>query len=211
MKRIIMFVALAVMTAATYAQATVESIVIEKKNRNAVKLYIDQPLETTEAALEARLKRSGLNGKRKKGISIYRGVILSEVSPQKLDIYTRVQKRGVGSVVYMAASKGYDNFTTPEDQEITYNIVTFLNSFVSDASYRSVDSDLISKQDVIDKQEKAYMKLLEEQKDTEKKKTEAESKLLQLHNDIYYKKTEIERLKAELEDLKIKRTNISQQ
>jgi hypothetical protein len=211
MKKIILLVLIAVSSVVIFAQASVESIVIEKKNRNAVKLYIDQPETITETALAARLKRSGLDGKSKKGITIYRGVILSEISSMKLDIYTQVQKRGVGSVVYMAASKGYDNFTTPEDQDITSNIITFLNTFVGDANYRSVDLDLLSKQDNIDKEEKAYQKLLDEQKDTEKKKSDAEVKLLKLKNDIYYKTAEIAKLKAELDDLKTKRTNFNQQ
>lgn len=211
MKKIFLLIALAISTSAIYAQASVESIIIEKKNRNAVKLYIDQSEDVSAAALDARLKRSGLNGKRKKGITIYREVILSEISPLKLDIYTQVEKRGVGSVVYMAASKGYDNFTTPEDEAITQNIITFLNSFVSDANYRSVDVNLLSKQEAIDKEEKAYLKLLDDQKDTEKKRSEAEVKLVQLQNDILAKQTEIEKLKSELDDLKNKRTNFNQQ
>ena len=60
-------------------------------------------------------------------------------------------------------------------------------------------------------QEKAYQKLLDEQKDTEKKRSEAEVKLVQLQNDILAKQTEIEKLKSELEDLKNKRTNFNQQ
>lgn len=59
-----------------------------------MKLYIDQSEDVSATALDARLKRSGLNGKRKKGITIYREVILSEISPLKLDIYTQVEKRG---------------------------------------------------------------------------------------------------------------------
>lgn len=211
MKKIIIAIAATVLSVTVYAQATVESIVIQKHNRNAVKLYIDQPEDVTADALAAKLKRSGLNGNKKKGVSIYKGVTLSEISNTKLDIYTRVQKLGVGSVVYMAASKGYDNFTSPEDTGITNKIIVFLNNFIPDANYRSVDVDLTVQQASIEKQEKAYQKLLEEQKDTEKKKSDAEVKLLQLQNDIYAKQVEIDKLKAELDDLKAKRSTINQQ
>lgn len=211
MKKIIIAFILATSSVAIYAQATVESIVIQKHNRNAVKLYIDQPEDITADALAAKLKRSGLNGNKKKGISIYKGVILSEISNTKLDIYTRVEKLGVGSVVYMAASTGYDNFASPEDTGITNKIIAFLNNFVPDANYRSVDVDLTAQQANIEKQEKAYQKLLEEQKDTEKKRSDAEVKLLQLQNDITAKQAEIEKLKYDLEDLKSKRSTINQQ
>ena len=211
MKKLILTLVVAVSSVAMYAQATVESIVIQKHNRNAVKLYIDQPDDITADALAAKLKRSGLNGNKKKGIYIYKGVILSEISPTKLDIYTRVEKLGVGSVVYMAASKGYDNFASPEDTGITNKIIVFLNNFVPDANYRSVDVDLTAQQSNIEKQEKALQKLLDDQKDTEKRKSDAEVKLLQIQNDIQAKQTEIQKLKSDLEDLKSKRSTINQQ
>ena len=211
MKKIILVLTVAIASTAVYAQATIESIVIQKHNRNAVKLYIDQPEDVTADALTAKLKRSGLNGSKKKGITIYKGVTLSEISINKLDIYTRVEKLGIGTVVYMAASKGYDNFTSPEDTGITNNIVTFLNNFIPDANYRSVDVDLTAQTENITKQEKAYQKLLDEQKDTEKKRSDAEVKLVQLQNDLQAKQTEIDKLKADLEDMKVKRSNINQQ
>lgn len=205
MKKSIFLGLLLLATTVIFGQATIESIVIEKHNRNAVKLYVDQSVKITTNALKARLSRSGLNGKTKKGVTIYRGVILSELSATKLDIYTRVQQSGIGSVVYMAASRGYDNFSSPEDNEITNNIVTFLNTFKTDAGYRSIDLNLTAQNDNIIKQEKVYRKLLDEQKDTEKKKSDADVKLIQLQNDIDAKKIELDKLKAALEELKAKR------
>lgn len=211
MKKFILAIIVTVSSVTMYAQATIESIVIQKHNRNAVKLYIDQPDDITADALAAKLKRSGLNGNKKKGISIYKGVILSEISNTKLDIYTRVEKLGVGSVVYMAASKGYDNFASPEDTSITNNIIAFLNNFAPDANYRSVDVDLTAQQASIEKLEKSYQKLLDDQKDTEKKKSDAEVKLVQIQNDLTAKQVEIDKLKAEMESLKTKRSTINQQ
>ena len=80
MRKNLFLALLLVSTAALYGQASIESIVIEKHNRNAVKLYIDQSVQVTTDALKARLSRSGLNGKTKKGVTVYRGVILSEIS-----------------------------------------------------------------------------------------------------------------------------------
>jgi hypothetical protein len=212
MKKIILACTVAAMSVTMYAQATVESIVIQKHNRNAVKLYIDQPEQITSDALSARLKRSGVtNGNRTKGITIYKGVILSEISANKLDIYTRVEKLGVGTLVYMTASKGYDNFTSPEDTGITNNIIVFLNSFTTDANYRSVDVDLTEQKENIAKEEKKYQKMLEDQKDMEKKKNDTEAKLVQMQIDITAKQAEIEKMKLDMTDLKTKRTNISPQ
>lgn len=210
-KNLLLIAILAITALNSSAQTSVESILIEKQNRNAVKLEIDQPENITSAALEQRLKRSGISGKKSKGVVIYKGVNLSEISTSKLDIYTKVVKHGTGSIVYMAASKGYDNFAVTEETEITANISAFLISFVKDANYRSVDIDLSTQMDDIAKQEKAYQKLLDDQKDTEKKKADAEAKLIQIQNGLDSKKTEIDAKKAAMEDLKTKRTSIKQQ
>lgn len=210
-KKFLLISAFAFMSTNINAQTSVESIVIQKHNRNAVKLEVNQPEQITQTALDQRFKRSGLKGKTSKGVTLYKGVTLSEISTSKLDIYTRVIKHGTGSIVYMAASKGYDNFAGVEDIEITTKIEAFLLEFVNDANYRSVDVDLSAQIEDIAKQEKAYQKLLEDQKDTERKKADAEAKLIQIQNELDSKKSELEIKKASLEELKTKRTTINQQ
>ena len=210
-KKIFLVIAFAFCASSINAQTSIESILTQKQNRNAVKLEINQPEQITQTALDQRFNRSGLKGKTKKGITLYKGVTLSEISTSKLDIYTRVIKHGTGSIVYMAASKGYDNFAGVEDIEITTKIEAFLLEFVNDANYRSVDVDLSAQIEDIAKQEKAYQKLLEDQKDTERKKADAEAKLIQIQNELDSKKSELEIKKASLEELKTKRTTINQQ
>ena len=95
---------------AMYAQARDASVMIDKENRNAVMITIDQPEKITYEALQQRMERSGLKEKEKKGIVSYKGVTLSEISPDKIDIYTKVEAGpNNSSVVYMAVSRGYDN------------------------------------------------------------------------------------------------------
>ena len=211
LKKIFLVIAFAFCASSINAQTSIEYILIQKQNRNAVKLEINQPEQITQTALDQRFNRSGLKGKTKKGTTLYKGVTLSEISTSKLDIYTRVIKHGTGSIVYMAASKGYDNFAGVEDIEITTKIEAFLLEFVNDANYRSVDVDLSAQIEDIAKQEKAYQKLLEDQKDTERKKADAEAKLIQIQNELDSKKSELEIKKASLEELKTKRTTINQQ
>ncbi len=71
MKNIIKFLlitAFAFIATNINAQTSVESIVIQKHNRNAVKLEINQPEQITQTALDQRFKRSGLKGKTSKGV-----------------------------------------------------------------------------------------------------------------------------------------------
>ena len=52
---------------ALYAQARDASVMIDKENRNAVMITIDQPEKITNEALQQRMERSGLKEKEKKG------------------------------------------------------------------------------------------------------------------------------------------------
>lgn len=191
----------------TFAQSTIESIIIEKQNRIAVKLYVDQTPSVTSDALVAKLKRSGLSGKSRRGITIYRGVILSEISSNKMDIYTSVKKSGKGSVVYMAASRGYDNFSTPEDTAVTNRIISFLNTLVVEANFRSINIDLTKHNEHIEKQEREYQKLLQDELDIKKNKADADIKLTELRYQIDAKRLEIQKLKQERDNLKNKRVS----
>ena len=186
---------------------------IDKENRNAVMITIEQPEKITSDALEQRLGRSGLKEKERKGMVRYKGVTLSEISPDKVDIYTKVEAGpNNSSVVYMAVSKGYDNLTnTTVDSNITQNVKTFLESFVKDADTHSADIGISKQIKDVTKDEKSYQRLLDEQKDLQKKKVNIETRLIEIENEINSKKSGIDKKKSEVEDAKIKRGNINGQ
>ncbi|MBA2406626.1 MAG: hypothetical protein H0V65_01340, partial [Chitinophagales bacterium] len=92
LKSILLSIAILFPTLKIYSQASVTSTNIEKENRNAVMIQINQPVDVTSEALKERLKRSGLEGKSKSGVTAYRGVTLAEIAPEKIDMYTKVDK-----------------------------------------------------------------------------------------------------------------------
>jgi hypothetical protein len=173
-------------------------------------IQIDQPEDRTADALEQRLKHAGLSGKSSKGVTVYRGVTLSEISPGTMDIYTKVEKgsNNQNSIVYMAVSKGYDNFTSAtSDSMVTENVKRFLNSFVKDANYFSAEIEISTKMEEITKAESAYQNLIDDLKDLESKKTDIEGRIIDKQKEINEKKSEIDRRKVELDELKTKRTD----
>lgn len=191
-----------------HSQAVVTSTTIEKENRNAVMIQIDQPVDLTTEALEQRLEHSGISGKTSKGVTLYKGVTFPEISAGVIDIYTKVEKgsNNEKSTVYMAVSKGYDNFTnTVSDNLIIENIKAFLNSFVRDANYFSAEIEISAKIEEIAKAQSAYESLLSDQKDLESKKADIESRLVEKQKEINEKKSEVEYKKSELDELKNKR------
>lgn len=194
------------------AQATVTSTLIEKENRNAVMIQIDQPIEITMNALEQRMKRAGLDGKTHGGGISYKAVTLSEIASEKVDIYTKVEKgeNKNSSVVYMAVSKGYDNFTNSQsDSMMTERVKSFLNSFVKDVKSFSMELMITAQTDEINSAEKEYERLLSDQKDLIKKKADIESSIIEKEKEVREKKEDLEQKKQALEELKIQRTRIN--
>jgi hypothetical protein len=74
----------------------------------------------TDAAMyknleDAGMKRSG----HKKGVSKYKAASWPAISATKGDYYYRIRTKKGKSTVYIAASKGYDNFVTGTNDEAT--------------------------------------------------------------------------------------------
>jgi len=196
-------------TVVIFAQAAPVSTIIEKENRNAVMIEIKQPAGITTDALQQKLQREGLNEKVKKGIASYKGVVLSEISKDKIDIYTKVESGPNNtSIVYMAVSKGYNNFTSSDaDSIITQNVEAFLNSFVKDADNHFADVGISNQIKDENKSEKQYQKLLNEQKDLQQKKNKIEDRLAEIQNELNARKISLDKMKTGVEDAKTNRNN----
>ncbi len=205
--------ALSYYSAAIFAQAKPVSTTIEKENRNAVMIEISQPVGITTDALEQKLKRAGLNEKIRNGTANYKGVVLSEISSDKVDIYTKIEQGPNNtSVVYMAVSKGYNNFTNAAaDSSVTINVEAFLNSFVKDANNYSADVGIGNQLKVENKSQNEYQKLLDEQKDLEKKKAKIDIRLIEIQNELNTRKIDLDKQKAAVEDSKAKRVSDNNQ
>jgi NhaP-type Na+/H+ and K+/H+ antiporter len=190
-----------------YGQAREASVMIENENHHAIMIQIDQPEKDAREALKLRLERSGLKERLRNGVVKYKGVTLSEISPDKLDIYTKVEAGpNNSSVVYMAVSRGYNNFANSmADSSITQNVKKFLQSFIMDAQHHSADIGITSQVNDISKDEKKYRQLLDEQADLQKKRSAIDSRLLEIQNDLYLQKENIDKKKVTLGDAKVKR------
>lgn len=82
-------------------------------------LYAEYPYDkaATIAEIEKNVERAGIKrSARKRGVNIYRGAEWIVFAPTKNDYYIKVKKirkpmKG-GTIVYIAVSKGYDNYVT---------------------------------------------------------------------------------------------------
>jgi hypothetical protein len=186
---------------------------IENQNRSAIMIVIEQSEKITSEALEARLERAGLKEHERNGVLKYKGVIFSDISADKVDIYAKVEKGSSNtSVVYIAVSKGYNNFTNgTTDSSIKQNLINFLQSFIKDANAYAADVDIRNQINDVMKDEKSYQRLLDEQKDLQKKKSNIENRLVEIQNDLLVMTETINKKKLAVQDAKAKKNNVTGQ
>jgi hypothetical protein len=208
-KKVLLTILIMFSTVIIFAQSAPVSTMIEKENRNAVMIEIKQPVDITTAALQQKLQRAGLNEKVKKGAASYKGVVLSEISKDKIDVYTKVESGPNNtSIVYMAVSKGYNNFTSSDaDSTITQNVEAFLNSFVKDADNHFADVGISNQIKDVSKSEKEYQKLVNEQSDLEKKKIKIDNRLVEIQNELNARKINLDKMKSGVQDAKTSRND----
>lgn len=190
-------------------QATDASFMIDKVNQHAVMITLNQTEEMASDALQLRLERSGLKKKMRRGVVRYKEVVLSEISPEKIDIYTKIEKgQNNSSIVYMAVSTGYNNFAnSTDDTLINQNVKAYLESLVMYTNSFSDDVDITAQIKDLGKEEKELEKLMEEQKDLQKQKLSAENRLRELDQEIRLKGELISKNKAALEAARVKRSD----
>jgi hypothetical protein len=190
-----------------YGQASDVSIMLDKENRHAVMIPVQQTEKDAREALKQRLERSGLKAKMKNGVTVYKGVTLSEISGDKVDVYTKVEGGPNNtSLVYMAVSRGYNNFTnSKEDTTITTNVKNFLQSFVGDAGNYTEDLGITNQMAELSKNEKNYQQLLNDQERLTKERASIDEKILKVQNELTVAKEGIEKMKVSLQEAKTKR------
>ena len=190
-----------------YSQAVITSTEINKEKHDAVMLQINHPESITLDVLQLRFKNKGLSGSSKRGVNTYSDVLLADIAPDKVNIYTKVEKlSNSSSIIYITVSKGDNIFIKQvEDKVVFDNLKTFLNSLIPEADKYSADDDIANKQKDLDKEKKKYENLLDDKKDLEKQKVKLENRLQELAKDIDGKKTEIYNLENSLNDLKANR------
>lgn len=191
-----------------FSQATEGSVTIDKTNRTALMLNVNRPESVTRAALSKRMDRAGLSGRASSGYTKYSGVTFSEISRDKVDIYTIVDKApNDASIVYIAVSRGYDNFiSSANDSATSANVRVFLNSIIAEADNQFTANTITANTSEINKEEKKYKSLLNEQSALQKKRSEIDNRLVEIEKELSLRSEDIKNKKTGLEDLKAKKT-----
>ena len=197
----------------THAQAYNTSIDFMNASRAAVAIELPYPPDMVEKALKERLENAGLKKDgSKKGVINYKEVVLNDITSEKMDVYTKVERKSRSekdkSIVYLLASKGYDNFITPAQDSIAVaKMASYLNGMMDVAYNYNVGVQVTKQEDVAKDAEKKLNKLMDNQKDLEKKKERIEKELVENAAAIEKQKIELETQKKILAEVAATRKN----
>ena len=208
----ISLVVLIAIYAATQAQSYTATADYKKMSRQAIFNEVPFAAQVAEAAIQDSLQKLGYKPKESKGFMVYRGVKLSALSNEPLDIYISVERKSRKekevSVITMLLARGEDNFITQGvDPGIIENGKLFLNGFTNHIDSYNLEQQISEMEETRIAHEKKTSSLANDAEDLQKKKKKIEKDIEENSKEQADHKATSEKHSQNLETLKSKRKN----
>lgn len=204
LKTIILAGGISAMSTLAMGQARETTLTVGKDKINAVKMEVDAPSTDVQKALQSQF--SGTATKPKKGPAssyTYNDVVLPAVSQDTVDVWTRVQKNGNRSVIYMAVKDQQGNYLSGGgDSSIVEKVKDFLYDFARAQNYSSRDLEIGSLMDSVSMDQTGFEKYTSERARIEGQIRELQSQLQTMEQGFNTSRTEMERRKQRLDELR---------
>lgn len=196
------------LSAAIQAQRIyVSGITVNKQEETAVSGEFLFSEEIIQTVLRERL--SGLDAKDEKrnGFIVYKGIRITELSPDKLDLYIRIDqaegKEHDNTVVRLLVSRGYDNFIREgTDQQIIDNLKTFLQSLQSAAEALSLKRNIEAQEELLKKAERRRNDLIDDLAELRKKIAKLQNELDEKTVSLNQQQTVVDKEALRLQELR---------
>ncbi|MFN5134458.1 MAG: coiled-coil domain-containing protein [Chitinophagaceae bacterium] len=182
----------------------------QKTKIPAVVLEIPQTASVTQDAILKKLAQLGYNGKETKDVIVYKGIRITEISIEPLDIYLSVgrksRKEKDACTVNFAVSGAPGKFIKAGDDAILIQkINAYVNNFPAWAEAEALERDIKDQEDKLKGAEKKSTDLQEESESLQKRLKKLNEDIEQNKKDIEKQKTEVENQRKALDILKAKR------
>jgi hypothetical protein len=199
------------------AQSVSTAIQYDKSTRQGLMLYLPYGQEVAEGTILTKLKEIGfqpettgsLFWKQNKvnGFYAYKGVVLKSDTPQVVDLYFKVDRRGKKkdnqSVMYLLTSKGGENFISETTDAATYAAAqNFLNGFTSETATYKHTLDVKTQEETVKKAEKKLVDLLSDESDMNRKIAKLQEDLRKNKEAQETQKMTIEAEKRKLDEMR---------
>lgn len=196
------------LSAAIQAQRIyVSGITVNKQEETAVSGEFLFSEEIIKTVLRERL--SGLDAKDEKrnGFIVYKGIRITELSPDKLDLYIRIDqaegKEHDNTVVRLLVSRGYDNFIREgTDHQIIDNLKTFLQSLQPAAEALSLKRNIEAQEELLKKAERRRNDLIDDLAELRKKIAKLQNELDEKTVSLNQQQTVVDKEALRLQELR---------
>jgi hypothetical protein len=164
----------------------------------------------TEAAIKQKLAQLGYTGKETKGVTVFKGVRIPEISTEAVDLLLKVERKSRKdkdeSVVYLAIAKGLNNYVKGDDDAILIEkINTYTSSFSPWAEAEALERDIKEQEGKLKSAENKDADLKQEGDNLQKRLKKLNEEIETNKKNIEKQKTEIENQRKALDVLKAKR------
>lgn len=182
----------------------------QKKKIPAMVTEIPHTPSVTEDAIRNKLTQLGYNAKESKGVYVYKGIRIPEISNETFDILLRVERKSRKakdeSTVYFAVSRGYENYIkSGDDAEVVAKIKQYCLNFLPWAEAQALEVEIKGQEDKVKSVENKLRDYNDESESLQKKKKKLEEDIADNAKSIEKQKAEVEAQKKALEVLKAKR------
>ena len=206
MKLKTMFLAGAATAMSTLAlgQARETTLTVGKDKIDAVKIEVNAPSKDVEKALQQQLATSGVKPKKGSASSYsYNDVTVSNISSDTVDVWTRVQKNGDKSVIYMAVKDQQGNYLSGSSDTATVEKVKdFLYDFARAQNYSSNDVEIGALMDSVEVDQSSFEKYNSDKARIESQIKDLQTQLQALDSGFSTSRSEMDRRKQRLDELK---------
>jgi hypothetical protein len=204
------------------AQSSATNVEFNKALRPALSLPLQVTTETAEQTILAKLKETGykpekssrlFNKKNKEdGFYKFSGVVLPELTNQRVDLYFKVEavnnNSSDRSSITLLVSKGYENFISSQNDSATFMASEkFLNGFVNSTNVYNINHQLDEQNENLANSEKKWTNLRDKQADAKKKIAQLESDIKTWHEEEVLQQQDVEKLRSVVRDLEAQRTS----
>ncbi len=182
----------------------------QKKKIPAIVTEVPHSASITEDAIRQKLSQLGYNAKESKGVYVYKGIRIPEISNETFDVLLNVERKSRKekdeSNVYFAISRGYENYIkSTDDAGFIAKVKTYCLNFLPWAEAQALEVEIKDQEDKVKSMEKKLKDYDDESESLIKKKKKLEDDIETNKNNIEKQKTEVENQKKVLDILRAKR------
>lgn len=210
MKKLTVVFALILFMQQTFSQ-TFGDLEWQKTKLPATIVEVPQSASVTEAAIKQKFTQLGFTGKESKGVTVYKGVRIPQISTDLIDVYLKVDRKGKKDreecTVYFAIARGDGTFVKPgvSDAILVASVSNYTSNFSPWAEAEALERDIKESEDVLKSAEKKGTDLQDESESLLKRKKKLEDDIEENRKNIEKQKIEVENKRRALDLLRAKR------